>query len=420
MMKHVLLISALLFCLPAHAEWSKQYDFAYTMGDGDTKGSARQSAVEQIKLRASNESGTYVDSTTTLKEDGSLTESIQMISTSMVMVRIDKESMSISQSGQTILNLVATATLDDAELAKRVDVLRQDKEKARQMKVLQVENEMLRAGLDKIRASLANKSDPAVAAELLAKQDQTIRKLEANNATVTQVFSQGTLLQFALKNKDALEEAKQDLDEELYAHILKTKIRTDIEAVEQNDNGYTALVRVEWDLDLNKTFKVLSGFLGTEKYESPRGKSDPHFEIAGYHNKDGKGLNSLSPKIFDYIANRPVFAKVSIGGKDRFLPVLYGGYGFMDKCKNTISLTGSGTKEADAICVTNLRKSDTTMAGMRYANPVRVSLSKTEAEQATNVTAEMIIHDKQSQEMISAKLSEEYKKEQFLRKHGYR
>ena len=417
MLKFLKIVSFALFfaCLPAHAEWSKQYELAYSMGDGDTKGSARQAAIEQIKLKASNESGTYVDSTTTLKENGSLTESIRMVSATMVKVRIDKESMSIGQSGQTILNLVAVATLDDAELSRRVADLRQDKEKVRQMKVLQAENEALRAGLKNIRDSLAVKADPATVAELLAKQDQTIRKLETNSQTVTQVFSQGTLLQLALKNKDAFEETKQTLQDELYALILKTKVDAKVEAVEQEGDGYAAIIRVGWAVDQNRAYKMMSKYLdgrAPTKYE-------PNFQFELYQNEKGKGKSNLSPKIFQYIAERPIFAKISIAGKDVKLPVLFASDSSSSffKCSSRATPNFEGKLDAATLCFRNLSASDNKIFGTAQTNPIRIYLTKEEAESATNVTAVMEAYDKEAED----RKREEEKAASLLRyKQNYR
>lgn len=403
---HILAVLLLWSSFSAHAEWSKQYDLAYTMGDGDTKGSARQAAIEQIKLKASSEAGTYVDSTTTLKEDGSLTESIQMVSATMVKVLVAKESISVSPAGQAILNLVAVATLDDAELTRRVAALRQDKEKARQMKVLQAENEALREGLKKIRESLAVKADPATVAELLAKQDQTIRKLETNSQTVTQVFSQGTLLQLALKNKDAFEEAKQTLQEELYAPLLKTKVEATVEAVEQHGDSYVAIIRVGWAANQNRAFKVMNKFLvgnGPTEYR-------PNFEFKLYKNQDGRGKSNLSPKIFQYIAERPIFAKISIAGKEERLPVLFGGAGDSSfyPCLTRATPNYQGELKAGSLCFRNLKTTENDIDGAAH-NPIRFYLTKKEAEAATNVTAVMEYYNKDAEDK-KLELELEYKK----------
>src|ERR1022692_348331 len=101
MKKLILSVVLSLVCLSVHAEWSKTYSVDYLMGDGDNRVSARQTALEQVKLKASNEAGSYVESTTTLHEDGKLTESIQVIGASMVKLKLLSEAMSVNKSGQS-------------------------------------------------------------------------------------------------------------------------------------------------------------------------------------------------------------------------------------------------------------------------------------------------------------------------------
>lgn len=418
MFKTLYILAALLLgsSFSAHAEWSKQYDLAYTMGDGDTKGSARQAAIEQIKLKASNEAGTYVDSTTALKEDGNLTESIQMIRATMVKVRVDKESMSINPSGQPTLNLVVFATLDDAELAKRVEALRQDKVKARQVKDLQDENEALRASLSKIRLSLAAQSDPATVSALIAQQDQTIRKLDLNSQSVTQVFSKGTLLQLAMKNNDAFEYKKKDLEDTLYAYLMSAPVRANLEGVEQNGDGYIALVRVGWDIDLAKVGKMLEGSLSHVNRElHGRSRSNRYVNASSFHNEEGKGNNNLSPRVFDFLAQHAVIVKVSIGGEETVLPMLYGAAGrsVFDPCDDFYRPSSRNWKRPKSVCVTNLGFDEKSVlgSGAHQTNPLRISLTKAQAESATTVTASIEVMTEESEDARFAERLKQYELE---------
>lgn len=187
-----MLAALLVFvALPARAEWSKSFEVGYIMGDGDNRASARQAALEQIKLKASGEAGTYILSTTTLRENGDLTENIQIIGASLVKIVKSEESLSVNQSGQAVLLVKATTSLDERELARRVELLQQDKEKSRQVKLLQAENEVLRMDLAQIRNALAAKSDPAKIAGLLSRRDSTIKRLEDNGRTLTLFFERG-------------------------------------------------------------------------------------------------------------------------------------------------------------------------------------------------------------------------------------
>ena len=230
--------------LPACAEWSKTFDVEYVLGDGDNRVSARQAALEQIKVKASNDAGTYVQGTSTLQANGNLTEEIKMVSASLVKITSSNESLSVNSAGQAVLKMNATATLDESELRRRIDAMQQDKEKARQIKVLETENKSLRRDYDQIRIALSKKSNQTSTAELLARQDSTLQRIEENGRTISQVFERGTLLQLALHNTDAFENAKRDIDDNFYAPLLQIPIYAEVESVEQSGKAYVALVRV--------------------------------------------------------------------------------------------------------------------------------------------------------------------------------
>jgi len=381
MNKQFLFIVAILFCLPAQAEWSKQYQFDYIMGDGDTKGSARQAAIEQIKLKASSEAGTYVQSTSTLNAKGELTESVQMVGASMVKIQVKDETLSVNPTGQAVLNIVVVASLDDSELSKRIRALQEDKEKARQVKVLRTENDTLRKELEGIRAALAGKADQARVAELLTKQDKAIRKLENNVATVAQVFERGTLLQLANRNASEFEQAKAYLDESLYGEIMKTPIYTNVDSVEKVKDGYVALVRVGWSFR-DSTYKpVLNRYFHTNYFKK-------QINFYAYENTDSKGPHLLTERLYEYLASKGVDLKVTLAGKTVRIPVFYAtGSSGCDTYKETRG------EYARIICLASQAKDDPDFVANQslYTNPIRIRLTQAEAERATNVEASWVL-----------------------------
>lgn len=383
--KFILAGAMVLFASVAHAEWTKQIDLKYVMGDGDTRGSARQAALEQIKLKAANEAGTYVDHTTTLHENGDLTESIQMIGASMVKLTVLDEVLSVNTQGQAVLDIKASASINEAELAKRIEILRQDKEKARQVKVLLAENESLRKELEVIRQGLSLKADPSRIAELLAKQDQAIRRINDNGASVTQVFERGTLLQLASHNSDALDKAKRDLDDNLFAPLMRTKITAQLESVEEAQGGYVALVRVGWTFDLEQILPTLDRYLNTSPY------SDKHdVTIYSFENVQSKGPSLLSERIYDYLKDKGIDLKLELAGKEVRLPAFYSDNSF-------IACDGSGRDGyGEYLCLESQGVNDPVVkANAEYhSNPIRIHLTRDEAERATTVQAEWVIWER--------------------------
>jgi regulator of replication initiation timing len=387
-MKNIILVILLLSSYPALAEWSKAYQIKYAMGDGDNRVSARQAAIEQIKLKASSEAGTYIQSTTTLNENGALTENIQMLSASMVKILVSGEQMAVNKSGQAVLMVKATATLDDSELAKHVQQLQQDKEKARQVRILQSENEALRKDYEHIRRALAGKLDQASTADLLSRQDTAIKHMESNGNALTQVFTRGTLLQMASRNSDAFADAKKLIDDQFFSALLKTPLTAEIESVEQNGDHYVALVRVGWKIQEKEVLSSLNRFLNTS------GHGDKII-IDAAHNAKGAGPNVLSEQIYRYVASSSVQLKLDVAGKEVDLPVFFADGSFFGDC----SMQVDDRSEHSYLCLVSQDKVKTKLFGVsRKNNPVRIELTRAEAERATMVKATFVRnYDKRSE-----------------------
>ena len=131
-MKIINIIVLCLVCFNATAtSWSKRITVDYHLGDGDSKSTARELALEQIKLKASGEAGTYIQNTTTLNNDN-LNEHIQVISASMIKLTNIKEEL-LTQGKSFILKVSAVTTIDESELASRIKAIQTDKAKANQV-----------------------------------------------------------------------------------------------------------------------------------------------------------------------------------------------------------------------------------------------------------------------------------------------
>lgn len=378
-----MLAALLVFvALPARAEWSKSFEVGYIMGDGDNRASARQAALEQIKLKASGEAGTYILSTTTLRENGDLTENIQIIGASLVKIVESEESLSVNQSGQAVLLVKATTSLDERELTRRVELLQQDKEKARQVKLLQAENEVLRGDLAQIRNALAAKSDPSKIAGLLSRQDSTIKRLEDNGRTLTLVFERGALLKMASHSSDAYEKAILALDGQFFAPIMQSPITAVIESVEASVDGYVALVRVGWSVDAKRARSVLARYLRV----TPAGGN---VLVSAFENLQGKGPSALSERIYQHLVEKGVDLQLQIAGKSVRLPMFYSDDGFMEGC-GLYSKARAGN--AKYLCLVSQGKNSPEIRGFAspLSNPIRIHLTREEVEHANVVEASWI------------------------------
>lgn len=371
----------LLTAFPAHAEWSKIYDIEFAMGDGDNRNSARQAALLQLKMKASEEAGTYIQNTTTLQNSGDLTQSIQVISAAMIKLSDVHDTLSL-KNGQAMLLVNAKATVDEAELARRVKAMQQDKEKERQLNLLKAENDQLKQGFEKIRGMLMG-SNTSDAGKLLTQQDAAIQKLTQNQESVGQIFTEGTLLDLADQNVVEFENIKAELDEKFFQPLMDTPVSANLLTVRKEGDKYVALVKLGWNIDADKYMKLLSPYLKVRLGEFEVNQGGLSF--TAYNNRGNKGPHYLSEQIYDYLGSRSVNVKLEIGGKVAMFPVFYGDNSRMlGFCESMVSPAANNPQ---TICLVSQNGPSHAIHSSTngLTNPVRIVLTKEQAERANRI-----------------------------------
>lgn len=390
-MKRIVLLLALLILSAGAAaqQWSDDFSVAHAMGDGDTRASARQAALEQLKLKASHAVGSYIQSTITLRSDGALEESIDMLSASMVKLSDIDDMLAVDESGRAVLTVRAKALVDEGQLLQRVKALQEDQEKARQLKVLQAENEALRRDLTKIRHELASSKDTARAAQLLEEQDTAMKRIRENERTVSQVFERGTLLQLATRNADEFEQVKAELERKLFRPLLASPVTATIETVEAAEDGYIVFVRVGWRPDLQAVESVLSRYLKI-RVRSTRTASSVLY-ASRYRNSQGHGPHVLTERVYNYLLMEGVDLVVSLAGREVRVPVFYSENGFRI-CERRPDKVRAGASKT--LCLISHPASEPDFHGVPFskdlANPLKIRLTQNEAERATRVEARLV------------------------------
>jgi hypothetical protein len=390
--------------LPAQAEWNKVFTVEYLMGDADNRINARQAGLEQLKLKASSEVGTYIQSTTTLQESGDITESVQMIGASMVKLSEVSDKINLSPSGQMLLSITARASINEDELKRRVESLQQDKERARQLKILQIENADLRRELDLIHNELTVNSNSSNSTNLINKQNKTMVLLIKNNEAITQIFKPGTLLSMADKNKDEFEKIKQDLNERLLKEIINTRIYTQITSVEEKGNKYILYVKISWDMDYENYFNIIKNYLNVKKGKNKIDRTNALDFISSnkiiqeeFANENGLSISKpidltisiYSEKIYDYLSSKKINIKLKIKEKEVFIPVFY----TEKTSSNYCAYNNEIKKNGDIICIVsqNMKSKRMHSFNEKKYNPIEIELTKEQAKQATSIEASMVM-----------------------------
>lgn len=164
--------------------WMKEYSYEHKMGDNDSRNLAKEAAIEQIKLQAAQEAGTYIQGTTTLA-NGQLEETITQIGASVVKIVLQSDKILVDSSGNQILRVNASAIVDESVMQERIKALQEDANKGKLLQQLAIENEKLRTEL----VELAKQRTQILDLEKLSAinlREVAIRKGLADNINATE------------------------------------------------------------------------------------------------------------------------------------------------------------------------------------------------------------------------------------------
>ena len=372
-----------LVCFDASASiWSKNITVDYHLGDGDSKSTARELALEQIKLKGSSEAGTYVQNTTTLNNDN-LSEHIQVISASMISLSNIKEDL-LTQDKSFILRVSAVTTIDEVELASRIKAIQTDKAKAKQIAKLEVENQILVTELVKVKSLLSKDNlNTQQVASILKRQTNLIQNFKSNTNAITQVFSKGTLLQIARKNKGKLNQAISQLETEFFGPLLETKINIDVDVIEENGK-YIALVNVDWSAPSSINYSTLRKNLHSYDFNSKRG----YVSFSSYKNTGTDAKVSLTESLFAYLSKQTVMVEIQIGTKTIALPMFWSeSYDSFDTCEGYDNY-GKFSMEYGRICFLEKQSANDDLRVIEVKdNPIKITLTAKEVQSITSIKA---------------------------------
>lgn len=373
--------------------WQQPFTVKYVLGDGDSRSTARELALEQIKIKASNEAGNYIHTTNSLINDR-LTENIQVIGASMVMLSDIQEQLS-SKNNRIILVVTALARIDESELKKRVLSMQQDTTKAKQITQLRNENQILSNELDTIRLLLAKKQSNSIeVATILKRQSNLLSRLEDNAAAVKRVFMQGTLFQMAQTNTAQLEQVKAQLETEFFVALMQTDVVAEIVSVEQNDKNFTALVNLSWRVPKSLSLKTIWKHLNHHHLEGKRPYDIDSLSISSYLNTAGKGKTTLSESLFNYLGHQHIYIEVILGDKTFQAPLFWGRKGgIWGKCNKDDSASNRFKNNEGLLCLTLHQKSTEDLKGVNYhddENPIKFRLTHQEVNSITTIETKII------------------------------
>lgn len=250
--------------------WTKDYSYEHKMGDNDSRNLAKEAAVEQIKLKAAQEAGTYIQGTTTLS-NGQLEETITQIGASIVKVVVQSDKISVDDTGHQLLTVTANATVDETVMQERIKALREDANKAKLLQQLASENEKLRAEMTALAKQRVQELDSDKLAAIVVREVTLRKDLAANFTSTEQVFtSVVTAIDIAnqeayarkqqaekeaLARKNEFDKIAAEWDLRFFQPLRKPKIlKAEVVDMRLSDSGryYSGRIIIDWQDDPNK------------------------------------------------------------------------------------------------------------------------------------------------------------------------
>jgi hypothetical protein len=258
MLKRIILISIFYFLHShdAHA-FDKVITEKYFMGDNDSLLTSKQIVLNKIKQKAIDDVGVYIEKDSTLKNNKDYSESIKMISASIVKLRVLQERQGY-QNKRFYLEIEAMCSVDESELKSRIRAIQTDKSKQEQINKLQEQNKAIYAQMSKLKSALSSKNiSLAQTAELLKQQSKLEHNLKDNLKGVELVFRGGTIQSF-LETQTSLEESNKALFLDKYRDFyssLNDSIKVSIFSVKKDySNNYIVTLKVSNQIQQQKTF----------------------------------------------------------------------------------------------------------------------------------------------------------------------
>jgi hypothetical protein len=309
----------------------------YVLGDSDTRINAKNIALQQAKMLASEYAGSYVKSELVIENNKIKKEQISTITTALMSLKVIKEKYTITKNDRTKLRLVVDAKLDKQSFINKIKSLYKNKAKLKQIVLLEKENRKLRKQLKELNKQIKNikinkqaKYIKTSNEELIKAREKVLSKLEINENSIKKIFKRGTLFAMALKSGNNYQEALNDIDINVFQYIKHNlKVSMDNPKFVDNGNGtYNVEILLHWKINAERILKTLNKYFWDYNKKLIRRKDHANFfesiknsyiEINEFSNEKNKKKLPYSDKLYYYLTNKIITIKVKIANFHNYL-----------------------------------------------------------------------------------------------------
>jgi hypothetical protein len=233
----------------------------YVMGDNDSKKDARQYALMQAKVSASEIAGTYIESNFEQIVDSSgkniSRHELKSFSASILQVQVLSDDFEMLTNKTTICKIQIKATIDLSVLQERIKQLGEDKTKKEKIVTLQDENKDLLERMQKLASQLRTLENikaikPEEIRVLRDERESLMAKFQSNESGAARlVLEKNSLADKYANAKSSKEQNTLNAIEAYRVNILKKLpqlYKISVNEIYPSDNG--SFVSVYWSAKL--------------------------------------------------------------------------------------------------------------------------------------------------------------------------
>lgn len=276
----------------------------YIMGDNDTMIEARKLALQDAKRLILEKVGTYIESTTQVKDYVVKSEEIKLYTAGIIKVEEAKEERSLLENKATVLKVTVRAVVDPDVVVKQIVAMRNKKEIEDKSRKIADENSRLRKEIDQLNQQLRSAVNESKFRDLRKQREQVLDKLQENEKGLTILISEGSLHQAALYDRQKREDDVQVIRTFFKEIASAYRITYNEPEIEDNGDG-TASAKIPVAIKLPGIFGIKGSEVqvkSMDKFSKTgliiRGYSDGGLSIICSDNINKKKCNStLKPYV---------------------------------------------------------------------------------------------------------------------------
>ncbi|MEN6319435.1 MAG: hypothetical protein ABFD82_11860 [Syntrophaceae bacterium] len=227
----------------------------YIMGDNDTFTEGKKLALQDAKRLALEKVGTYIESTTEVKNGAVSSDEVKQYTAGIIKVEVVDEKRSILDSKATVVKVTVSAAVNPDDVVRQVMSLQKRKEVEEKARKLSSENERLRNEITLMNEQLRTITDAKKNKALRNQREEALQKIIDNEKGLTVLVSGEYLVKASLYDRQKKKDDRQFINRFLHEIAGAYQITSDEPEVEDNGDG-TSNVIIRYNVNLPGQFDL--------------------------------------------------------------------------------------------------------------------------------------------------------------------